>query len=407
MMTASFFPLLAALGWFLVLYPALLSLALIVASAWHILRHGDRSAPEPPRWPTLVLLVPACDEEATIGACLEALLAADYPRVEIHILSDGSTDGTVRVARRYAARGVRVRDFAVNRGKQAVLEDALAFVETELVMVVDADSRPARDALRELVKPFADPAIAGVTGNLLVAARGFFQHLQAMEYASIIGLQKRANSVWGGLFTVSGAACCFRTEAVRRVGGFASHSVTEDIELSWRLQHAGEGLAYAPRALVKIQVPSSVRSLWQQRARWSRGLAEVLWQHGSVWRSERKCLAIFAIEAVLSGGWLLLLTGATVWMIGAAIRDGLWLPDFNPRWFIATLAIFMAQSISAWLYEAHYTHSPAWRLLLALLYPIYFVVIVWPSSLVGWASSLHRNPAARWRRTSRDELAAA
>ena len=406
-MTESFSSLIAASGWFLVLYPAALSLALILASAWHILRAGDRPSPDPERWPTLALLVPACDEEATIGACLGALLAADYPGVEIHLLSDGSTDGTVAVARRYAERGVQVHAHAVNRGKQAVLEDALAFVETELVMVVDADSRPARAALRELVKPFADPAIAGVTGNLQVAAQNFLQHLQAMEYASIIGLQKRANSVWGGLFTVSGAACCFRTETVRGVGGFASPSVTEDIELSWRLQHAGHGLAYAPRALVEIQAPSSLRALWQQRARWSRGLAEVLWQHGAVWRAGRKCLAIFAIEAVLSAAWLLLVTGSTIWLLGTALRGGGWLPDFDPRWFAATLALFLAQSISAWLYEAHYTHSPVWRLLFAVCYPIYFAIVVWPSSLLGWTSSLRRGTAARWRRTSRDAVAVA
>ena len=69
-MTDCYPPLIAALGWFLVLYPALLSLALLLASAGHILRHGDRSAPEPEQWPTLALLVPACDEEATIrGGC--------------------------------------------------------------------------------------------------------------------------------------------------------------------------------------------------------------------------------------------------------------------------------------------------------------------------------------------------
>lgn len=394
-----------AIGWFLVIYPAALSLTLLIASAWHILRAGDRSAPEPSQWPSLALLVPACDEEATIGACIEALLACDYPGVEIHILSDGSTDGTVRVAQRFCGRGVRVHDFAMNRGKQAVLQDALAFVETDLVMVVDADSRPAREALRELVKPFSDPSIAGVTGNLQVAAHTFLQHLQAMEYASIIGLQKRANSVWGGLFTVSGAACCFRTEAVRRVGGFASNSVTEDIELSWRLQHAGEGLAYAPRALVEIQTPSSLRALWAQRARWSRGLVEVLWQHGAVWRAGRKCLAIFALEAVLSAVWLLLLTATSLATIFTAVRAGVWLPEFDPRWVAATLALFVAQSISAWLYEVHYAHSPVWRLLFALLYPLYFAIVVWPSSIIGWASSLQRG-TARWRRTSRDELAA-
>jgi biofilm PGA synthesis N-glycosyltransferase PgaC len=351
----------------------------------------------------VAVLVPARNEAMVLEECLDALLASDHPELEIHVLSDGSTDGTADIARHYAGRGVILHEHVENLGKSRVLELALAGLTADLVMVIDADTRLGRSAAREMAEVFArDPDVAGATANVRVKRAGnLLACLQVVEYASIIGLLKRANSAWGGLFTVSGAACCFRTGIIRETGGFASPSITEDIELSWRLQKAGFKLVYVPRALVGVEVPHAARDLWRQRVRWSQGLAEVLRLHGNVRHSRNPALRVFALEALLGMVWV----GFLVWHIGAGFAGLIgdsdftsWTPGF---WQVMGVSLFSCQTAMAMLYDGHYARLP-WRYLpLALIYPFYFLIIVLPTSLLGWTKGFFSSNTGRWERSSR------
>ncbi|MGZ8202906.1 MAG: glycosyltransferase [Burkholderiales bacterium] len=386
-------------------YPAALCALTMATALLHVLRRESVAAPAAEEMPSVAILVPACNEERVLEETLRALLALEWPLKEIHVLSDGSTDRTVEIARRFSDEGVQVAAHHANRGKSAVLEDALAALKTDLVMIVDADTRLEPDAVGELAACFADPCVGGATANVRVAgAHSLLMWLQQMEYATIIGLVKRANGFWGGLFTVSGAAACFRVGAVRAVGGFQSRSATEDIELSWRLQHARWRLVYAPRAKVFIQVPSRFRALWHQRRRWSSGLMEVLRLHGAPWRGNARVLAPFAIEAVCSIVWSVMLVASLAafvieWAVtgrSAAFSPGFW------QWQIFTVAMFLAQSFTAWLIDRHYAREPAGLLALALIYPVYFLAFVLPANLTGWTAGLFTRQGERWQRTERE-----
>lgn len=393
---------------YVMVYPAALCAITMATALLHVLHRETVAALSAEEVPSVAILVPACNEELVLEETLRALLALDWPRKEVHVLSDGSTDRTVEIARTFSPRGVQVAAHSLNRGKSAVLEDALAALSTDLVMIVDADTRLEPAAVRELAACFTDPRVGGATANVRVAgAHSLLMRLQQMEYATIIGLVKRANGFWGGLFTVSGAAACFRVAAVRAVGGFQSRSATEDIELSWRLQRAGWRLVYAPHAKVFIQVPSRLRALWRQRRRWSSGLTEVLRLHGALWRSPRgngRVLAPFVTEAVCSIVWSVLLVGSLAafvvqWALtgtSAALAPGFW------SWQIFTVAMFLAQSFTAWLIDRHYAHEPAWLLALALLYPFYFLAFVLPANLTGWTAGLFTRHGERWQRTERE-----
>lgn len=394
------------LDWWLVAFPALLCVYVMLCAAWHVLRHESRHTVAQSDKADLfrvAVLVPARNEEAVLEECLKALLASDHPALEVHVLSDGSTDRTAGIAREFAGSGVRLHEFPENVGKSRALQTALDRVNTELVMVVDADTRLAPNAIRELTAVFADQKIAGATANIRVKhTPSLLTGLQAAEYASIIGLLKRANGAWGGLFTVSGAACCLRVSTLRNAGGFASPSITEDIELSWRLQKAGHRLVYVPRALAWVNVPQHLRALWQQRIRWSQGLTEVLRLHGNVWSGGRRALRVFAIESLLSMSWLILLAANTAHDAGMWLQNprSFALPDWS-LWHALSMTLFLCQSATAAVFDSHYAHHP-WRSLpLSLLYPVYFVMIILPTSLIGWAKGLFSSNAGRWERSER------
>jgi poly-beta-1,6-N-acetyl-D-glucosamine synthase len=395
------------LGFWLVMYPAMLCLYIVVSAAWHVLRRESRHMPRASnnQVPSIAVLVPARNEEAVLGDCLDALLLSDHPGMQIWVLSDGSTDRTASIARDFASRGVRLIEFAENVGKSRALQTALEQIDTDLVMVVDADTRLETHTVTEMALAFHQPAIVGATANIRVQrAHSLLAALQSVEYASIIGLLKRANSAWGGLFTVSGAASAFRVSALRAAGGFASPSITEDIELSWRLQRAGGTLVYVPRAHAHVQVPGSLPALWRQRMRWSQGLIEVLRLHGFHWGEGKPALAIFATEALLSIIWVVLL--ASVIVLDAAAWC--WHPHaFGlPRpGLLHTLPIvlFLCQTITASVFDGHYGRLSWWTLPLAIFYPLYFAIVVLPAGLIGWARGLTSRDAARWERTERKE----
>ena len=125
--------------------------------------------------PRVSLLIPAFNESANVERKIRNSLALDYPedRMEIVVACDGSTDDTPQRAKRLAnsaeAEGrVRVLDFPVNRGKIVTLNAAADELQGEIIVFSDASAILNRDAVRVLVRNFADPKVGSVSGKYTV-----------------------------------------------------------------------------------------------------------------------------------------------------------------------------------------------------------------------------------------------
>jgi poly-beta-1,6-N-acetyl-D-glucosamine synthase len=119
-----------------------------------------------PIQPYISLLIPAHNEARVIERKIRNSLALHYPadRLEIVIVSDGSTDETEAIARRFENGCLRVFAFAKNRGKMAVLNATIPELRGEIVVFSDASALLAPDSVRRLVENFADPSIGAVSG---------------------------------------------------------------------------------------------------------------------------------------------------------------------------------------------------------------------------------------------------
>jgi cellulose synthase/poly-beta-1,6-N-acetylglucosamine synthase-like glycosyltransferase len=117
--------------------------------------------------PPVTLIIAAHNEERVIAARLENALALDYPRalLEIVVASDGSTDGTAEIADEFAARGVQVRRYP-RSGKTGIQNEAVKSAGGTIVVFSDANSFYRPDAIRKLVRNFADDEVAAVCGRL-------------------------------------------------------------------------------------------------------------------------------------------------------------------------------------------------------------------------------------------------
>jgi poly-beta-1,6-N-acetyl-D-glucosamine synthase len=208
--------------------------------------------------------------------------------------------------------------------------------------------------------------------------------MQMLEAASIIGLIRRTQALTGRVGVVAGVLGLFRREPVLAVGGYDARMATEDIDLTWKLLLAGWHTAYEPRALVGMQVPSTLRALWPQRKRWARGQGEVLHTHVkevSRWRNRRMWL--LGGEALASILWMIALAASVVLVIVlSALHRHLGFFGLGLAWgtaigVVATLQVAIAVAIE-------HAYDPR-RLRAFLLAPIY-VIGFW---LVSGAAALH------------------
>jgi cellulose synthase/poly-beta-1,6-N-acetylglucosamine synthase-like glycosyltransferase len=124
-------------------------------------------SPEPSLWPFITITVPAYNEERAIAATIDNLLAADYPadRREILVISDASTDATDTIVGQYADRGVRLVRLSVRGGKTAAENAAGRVARGEIIVNTDASVRVLPDAIRPLVRAFADPTVGVASGR--------------------------------------------------------------------------------------------------------------------------------------------------------------------------------------------------------------------------------------------------
>jgi cellulose synthase/poly-beta-1,6-N-acetylglucosamine synthase-like glycosyltransferase len=168
--------------------------------------------------PSISVLIAAHDEARSIGRKLESVIGLDYPPelVEIVVVSDGSTDGTPEAA----AIDPRVRVLVLPRvGKAAALNEGIAATSGEVIVFTDANSRLAPDALRKLVRPFADPGVGGVAGDQRYeapdgAADGRGTADGERRYWSFDRVLKEAESAGGNVIGATGALYAVRRDLV-------------------------------------------------------------------------------------------------------------------------------------------------------------------------------------------------
>ena len=360
----------------------------------------ERNSVETPvgGWPGVSVLIPAYNEEGVIATSVRAALDADYPELEVLVLDDGSTDDTEAAALAAAGGDPRCRVIRdpVNRGKAERLNAGLRLARHELVAVTDADTHAHPQAFRLLVARICrSPIVVAVAGAPHVTNRGrLLLALQVLEASSIIGLIRRTQALTGRVGIVAGVLGLFRRDRVLEVGGYDPRMATEDIDLTWRLLLAGWHTAYEPRALVGMQVPSTLRALWAQRTRWARGQGEVLHVHmGEIgrWRNHRMWL--LGLESFASLLWItLLVVSLLVATLALVLGHGEDVFGFGLGWGVAIAVIATVQLSIALAIEHGYDPTTLRAFLIGALYPIAFWMISGAAALRSQTVALVRGP---------------
>ena len=368
-------------------------------------RRGDDGPESAMRLPRVSLLIPAYNESTVIADAVRAALALDYPDFELIVLDDGSSDDTSERARAAGAGDPRLRVVraAVNGGKAERLNDGFRLADGSLVMVVDADAQLHPQALRMLVARIErSPRIAAVAGDPRVTNRGtLLAALQVLEFSSIIGLIRRTQAVGGVVGTVAGIIGIFRRDAVLAVGGYDPRMATEDIELTYRLLEAGWETDFEPRALIGMEVPTSLSVLWRQRRRWARGQGEVLRTHfRQMMRLRSPHLWPVAGESLCSLAWVhLSFVVLALLTLDAILNTAVSTHGVALAWGIAVGVVSIIQLAVALLIDRRYDRSAGLTFALGPLYPAAYWLLSAAAAITAEGPALLRGPrggAVHW-----------
>jgi len=223
-------------------------------------------------WPSTTIIVPAFNEEKTIGKTLESLLALDYPadKLNVVVVSDGSTDRTAEVARTYTDKRITVYE-KENGGKYSALNYAIERTKTEFIGCLDADSFVTPQALKIIMLYFDKKEVMAVCPSVQIwKAEKLLQKIQATEF--LIGaLTKKIFTFLGAVYVTPGPFSIYRKTVFEKIGGFRHGYSTEDMEMALRMQSHHMIIETAQDALIYTVAPSSLYALYKQRVRWVSG----------------------------------------------------------------------------------------------------------------------------------------
>jgi biofilm PGA synthesis N-glycosyltransferase PgaC len=252
-------------------------------------------------YPDVTLVVAAYNEEAAIRETLDYALRQDYPgTLELVVADDGSTDATRAIAAAVAGDDPRVRVVTTEHGgKSEALNAALTTVRSPLVATIDADTLLMPYALRRAVARMlsSPPDTVAVAGSVLVrnSRAGALARVQEWDYFLAIASVKRQQALFQGTLVAQGAFSVYRTEAVRRAGGWPN-KIGEDIVLTWALIGNGGRTIFEPTAIAFTDAPVRFQHFVRQRRRWARGMIEGLREHGMTLLRGRR-LHVHAVAA--------------------------------------------------------------------------------------------------------------
>lgn len=231
----------------------------------------------------ITVLVPAHNEEHTIGETIESLLAQTRKADQIVIIANGCTDRTAVVARKYPVIVMELprlkhrKSEAMNRGWNIYARHA------DLVVSMDADTVLAPNAIEDWEKESQKRLFGGSTSKFTIQQPGYWCRMQKSEYA--YNIQQGLNHGWTSV--LAGAGSAFSGFALREIadrddreGPWSYESAVEDFELTYRLREAGYRTYVSRTVRAYTDGMKNMKSLWGQRMKWQAGTCQDLLRFG-------------------------------------------------------------------------------------------------------------------------------
>lgn len=349
--------------------------------------------------PGLSVIIPAYNEEVTIASSVKSSLHLEYPEYEVIVCVDGSTDQTLevlidrfslitssidialpegnKVVEKYKSEdypNLTVLNL-INGSKSSALNHGILFSKFDYVCCLDADSILEPKALVNITLPIIESDnVVAVGGTIRVInsskvvdgrvaqwnfPRSFLAAVQVPEFIRSFVCNRVAWSWMNSSLIISGAFGVFKKDILQKIGGYSTHSVTEDMDLILKVhKYALESklnykVSFVPDPVCWTEVPTKFKHLISQRRRWFTGMLQVFWDFRSMFFSPkyRKVgllgIPLFFIMEVVAP--VLEVITYVLFIIG--LNRGIVSSDFLIIFFVISVLIHMINSIFAIIIE--------------------------------------------------------
>ncbi len=239
-------------------------------------------------FPTVAILVAARDEENNMIACLDSLIALDYPadKLEIWVGDDASSDSTWQIIKEHADKysiinGLQIiKNITKGNGKANVLAQLANASKSDWIFITDADIQVPKQWVKSMLAAAADNDIALVTGTSLVSGEEILAKTQRLDWLYATSMLKVISDI-GTPVTTMGNNMAVKRNVYEEEGGFENlpFSVTEDLELFKQVKKNYSTINLFSAEALNISAPQkSIAELLIQRKRWMRGAFELPFQ---------------------------------------------------------------------------------------------------------------------------------
>lgn len=406
------------LALFTIGYPSLMATVWICGGLYYFFHWERKQTEKPasasdPNAPRVSILVPCHNEGKNIDETIHHLFSQNYLNLEIIAINDGSHDDTGdrldTLARQYPALKVLHQ---VNQGKASAMNNGLIHASGEIIVGIDGDAVLDYDAVCWMVEHFLySPRVGSVTGNPRVRTRStVIGKIQTGEFSSIIGLIKRAQRIYGMVFTISGVICAFRRSALEQIGGWSTDMITEDIDVSWKLQLKGWQVRYEPHAMCWVLMPETLRGLFRQRLRWAQGGAEAFLRHfGEAIRWRNRRFWPLLAEYIISIVWCYsMLTLIILGLLDLALAFPSWDAAAALLSSSAGFLMFLCllQFSVSFFIDSRYDYDMAKCLFWCIWYPFFYWILNMMTAVIAFPKAVirRRGQLATWSSPDRGEV---
>ena len=362
--------------------------------------------------PFVSIMIPAHNEESVIANTVENILNIDYPKYEVIVIDDRSSDSTPVVIKNLAAKHENViamiREKDAFPGKSAVLNDAFKIAKGEAILVFDADATVEPDFLNKLI-PMLEPADVGaVQARKIIRNKdiNLLTRCQNNEYTTDTHFQIGRDAVKGAV-ELRGNGELIKRAAIEDIGGWNNFTITDDLDMSTRLHIKGWDVRFCPDACVYEEGIVSLMPLFRQRRRWLEGtIRRYLEYFGAAMKSRKMSLrarfdmAIYITQFIMPL-WFMLEVAFRIIKLFTDKIDPYSL--HNVLWsslivsFVVGLGFFSAIRYSLRRYDNYPRMKAFWQ---ALETTVYFFIIWFPMVLFICGKILFCKKDMNWGKTA-------
>lgn len=236
------------------------------------------------KYPSVCIVIPAHNEEPSIASTIESALAIDYPKnkLEIYVVENGgSKDKTYEIAKKYRSKGVKVVSLKKG-GKGNAMNYVINKTKSEIFISMDADTYADKDVLKKMLGYFNDPEVMAVAPTMKSKqTANLSQKIQNIEY--LVGaFLRKVYHLLDSVYVTPGAFTAYRKTFFDKHGGFDTKNITEDIEMTLRIQSKRYKITNAIDASVYTITPKKMGDLFWQRIRWYLGYIDAMFQYKNI-----------------------------------------------------------------------------------------------------------------------------